>query len=405
MTNLQNKEDNIVYDLELEESENIVLKEISSSNDDKELYVNAHGVTKRRKRRRFKHKKKWQKVITIMNRILFCLIGLILIVGLIGFIVLNVMKSKGKSELLATHENANISSIEEAEALDNGHTVKYNGKTYVYNENLISIVILGIDQSELGTDINGEAGQADAVYIFTYDTESGKCSFVTVSRETMTDIKLYSTEGTPMGFQKAQLCLAYAYGDGKQLSCTNTLDALSKIFYNIPFANYVSLNWDCIGPLTDAIGGVNVKVLEDITTRDNGSFTKGDKVTLTGHDAWLYVKYRNTKYLESNPARLSRQKQFMNAYITKLLPAARNDLSIVTDLYDIASDYMVTNISENQVVYIASEILPNVYSTKDINFYNIDGEILQGDIYAEFYPDETSLYETILTVFYTQVQE
>ena len=399
MTNLQNNENNTdnvqLEDLSTESmnespEENITLEEIHHHGHKKPIKsVSASGKIKYQKDK--KHK--------ILKRVLIGVLIFLLVAVIAVFAAYQISKHLGKKELLAGNKNASIHQINDADSKDDGQTVTYKGEKYRYNENLVSIVFMGVDKSELGSDVVGSAGQADAVYIFTYDTESNQCNLIPVSRETMTEVRVRSVSGSDMKLEKMQLCLAYAYGDGKESSCTNTLEALSRIFYNIPFTNYISLNWDAIGPLNDAIGGIKLKSLNDIHT-DRSTIKKGDNVTLMGNDAWSYVKYRDTSKLTSNVDRLNRQKQYINAYISKFVPMAKSDFSVATNLIDTANEYMYTNITTNKLVYIASEILPSVYSSEDFNFISIDGKIKQGETYAEFYPDETSLYETVLKIFY-----
>lgn len=386
--------------------ENIVLEEVARHHHDNSNYkINSKG--KRRKINPFKRSKHKSghshKKGKLVKRILLGILIFIILALLIGFIAYKISNAKGKKELLTNTENVTINSIADATANDSGQTVIYKGNTYKFNKDLATIVIMGVDKSELSSDVPGDAGQADAVYIFTYDTKTGKCSMIPVSRDTMTEAKLLSVSGKEMGLEKMQLCLSYAYGDGKATSCENTLESLSRIFYNIPFKTYVALNWDSIAPLNDAIGGIDVTSIEDIHN-DYLNISKGDKKTLMGKEAWSYVKYRDTTKLKSNAYRIARQKQYIKAFAEKLIPMAQNDITIVSKLYTTASDYMYTNLTQNKVVYIASEMLPNVYSTKDINFYEIEGTIKMGEKYAEFYPDETSLYETILKVFYIKQQ-
>ncbi|MBR3646494.1 MAG: LCP family protein [Lachnospiraceae bacterium] len=321
-----------------------------------------------------------------------------LITLVLGAIYLFYAREKGKKSLLKGNQDAVISAGLGATTDDNGHTVTYNGNTYKYNTNLASIVILGIDESEL-TNKEGTAGTADAVYIFTFDTKTSKCSLITVNRDTMVDVHLRSKSGKDMGYEKMQLAASYAYGDGRESSCENTMESLSRIFYNIPFNNYVALSWDAIAPLNDKLDGITVKCLEDVHT-SYSDFKKGDTIELHGKDAWSYVKYRNTEILESNPLRLSRQKQYIKAYVDKLLPKVKNDFRFAGQLYDVAKPYMCTTLTRDEVIYIASEIAPSLYSTKDINFVSIDGKITLGGDNAEFTPDEQNLYETILKVFY-----
>lgn len=384
MTNAQN------------DSESIVLEEIEQdNNDNRTLFVSANGKTRYRKRKGRAKKPNIRRVKKILLIILVC----ILVIGFIAFAAYSYLSYKGKKELLDQNKDVVINTIDNAATDNNGHTVVYNGDTYRFNEDLISIVILGVDKSELDAEEYGKAGQADAIYIFTYDTKSGKSTLIPVSRETMTEVKLYSTSGEDMGMETMQLCLSYAYGNGKDTSCQNTIEALSRAFYNIPFSKYIALNWDAIGPLNDVIGGVTLTALEDVKVNRTVIY-KDENVTLMGDDAWAYIKYRDTSKLESNPDRINRQKQYINAYITKLLPLVQNDITLISDLYGTASEYMYSNISRNNLIYLASQVIPNIYSTKDINYVTIEGEIKQGEVYAEFYPDETALYETILKVFY-----
>lgn len=425
MTNLQNKKNNTdsenidvlsssVESTEDSVTEDITLEEIHQHNNNKQIKsVSASGKIRYQKRKKHHYKKHGRHrkhhhgnhhkskntKRKILKRILIGILIFLIVAVMAIFAAYQISKYLGKKELLDKNKNASINTIDGADSDDNGQTVYYKGEKYRYNENLISIVFMGIDKSELDSEMIGKSGQADAIYIFTYDTENEKCSLIPVSRETMTDVRLYSAAGKEMGLETMQLCLAYAYGDGKETSCTNTLASLSRIFFNIPFNTYISLNWDSIAPLNDAIGGVELQALEDIYT-DRSTIQEGDNITLIGNDAWSYVKYRDTSKLESNVDRLNRQKQYINAYISKLIPMAKSDFTVATDLIYTAKEYMCSNITTNQLVYIASEILPTVYSSQDFNFVSIDGKIKQGETYAEFYPDETSLYETILKVFY-----
>jgi anionic cell wall polymer biosynthesis LytR-Cps2A-Psr (LCP) family protein len=378
------------------------IKSVSASGkiryDTKNHHRHHHSKSKRKHSHGSSKKSKGRTLKRILIGILIFL--LIAVIGL--FAAYNISRYLGKKALLKNISNASIDTIDGAESDDDGWIIYYKGHKYRFNDNLISIVFMGIDKSDLDSQLIGTSGQADAIYIFTYDTETEKCSLIPVSRETMTDVRLYSASGAEMELEKMQLCLAYAYGDGKETSCENTLASLSRIFYNIPFSAYVSLNWDSIAPLNDAINGVEVTALENVQT-ESSMIYKNQTVTLMGKDAWSYVKYRDTSRLDSNIDRLNRQKQYINAYISKLIPMAKKDFSVATGLISTANQYMYSNISTNQLVYIVSEILPTVYSAKDFDFVTIDGKIKQGETYAEFYPDETSLYESILKVFYTKI--
>jgi anionic cell wall polymer biosynthesis LytR-Cps2A-Psr (LCP) family protein len=346
-----------------------------------------------------KPKSKKKKIIKI---VLISLISFILITVISAVTVFEVKKHNGKKELLNNgSKEVIIEAPKDTIIEDDGQVVYHKGSKYKYNEDLITIVFMGIDKSELGAESNGQAGQSDAIYILAYDTKKDDYCIIPVSRETMADVRLYSAEGAEMGLEKMQICLAYAYGDGKEKSCENTIASLSKLFFNIPFTNYISMNWDGIAPLNDAIGGVELKVIEDIKTQYTTLY-EGDKVRLKGNDAWSYVKYRNTSILQSNALRLKRQKQYIKEYYSQVRKSVLKDFSVASELLDLSEEYTCSNLSQDQLLYIISEILPTVKNSNDINFINIEGKTKQGEEYAEFYPDDESLYETILKVFYTK---
>ena len=100
------------------------------------------------------------------------------------------------------------------------------------------------------------------------DTKTGKSRLIAISRDTMTDVNVYSDLGNFIGTEKLQLCLAYTYGDGKEKSCENTVRAVSRLFYGMPVAAYAALDLDAITVLTDAVGGVEVPVTKDLTIQN-----------------------------------------------------------------------------------------------------------------------------------------
>ena len=156
-------------------------------------------------------------------------------------------------------------------ACEQGKEVTYQGEKYVYNEDLVSILFLGVDKEafeEGGTVGDGKAGQADALFLLVLDTKTGKSRLIAISRDTMTDVNVYSDLGNFIGTEKLQLCLAYTYGDGKEKSCENTVRAVSRLFYGMPVAAYAALDLDAIAVLTDAVGGVEVTVTKDLTIQD-----------------------------------------------------------------------------------------------------------------------------------------
>ena len=73
-------------------------------------------------------------------------------------------------------------------ACEQGKEVTYQGEKYVYNEDLVSILFLGVDKEafeEGGMVGDGKAGQADALFLLVLDTKTGKNRLIAISRDTM----------------------------------------------------------------------------------------------------------------------------------------------------------------------------------------------------------------------------
>lgn len=329
-------------------------------------------------------------------KILIVLIILILFIAIGLFISFALLRYKGEKALFTT-ESINIETIEGAETPNKGQTVTYNGKTYAFNPYITSILFMGVDKDNfsLEDNIRGTGGQADAIYLLVYNSSTGKIRIISFSRDTMVDINQYTESGKYAGVKRTQLCLAYAYGDGKELSAKNVVISLQRIIFNIPINSYFAMDLSAIKVLNNDIGGVTLTSLDTF-----GPFTKGETITLIGEQAETYIRTRDITILDSNIDRIERQKQYLTAFANQLIPAVQKDFSIPLDLYNDTKDYAITNLDTSKITYLASSIATS-YNGLDI--VNVPGTITSGeeDGKAQFTPDTEKLYELILETFYT----
>ncbi len=289
---------------------------------------------------------------------------------------------------------------------DYQEVIEYNGSKYVYNQDVVAIAFLGVDKRELGLNDNavGTGGQADADIVLTINTKTGKAKAIAVPRDTMVDIDLYSESGIFLRSENMQLCLSYAYGDGKAKSAENTTTSISRILYDVPISKYFALDLNGIKPINDAMGGVTVESLYDFP---NLGIKKGDSVKLTGDLTETYVRQRDMDTVNASLNRTSRQVQYIKAFSAQVIPAVTQDFSVVSRLYETASKYSTTNLSLSNVTYLASLMLSKGITNFDT--VTIEGEMKASDrkdyadfVYAEFYPDEDKLMQLVLDTFYTK---
>lgn len=277
--------------------------------------------------------------------------------------------------------------------------VSYNGKLYKYNDNMRNILLMGIDsEAEAGGHV-----QADVLVLVALDLGSDKMTLINVSRDTVCDFAATDAEGNE-GFITAQLALSYAYGDGGAGSCENTRDAVSNIFYGLPIQGYGAFFIDGIGVLNDVVGGVTLTVIADYpfyAIPGGWRLWDGNEVTLTGDEADMYIRYRLENRVDSNELRMVRQKQYMLALISQAKATILDNPASVLAIYDAVDEYILTDLGLSEISYLASKAAVMDFAGE---LRSVSGELtLNESNEAELRLDETSLFELMLDVFYTEI--
>lgn len=342
---------------------------------------------------RWKSLKKWQRVCIIAVCVL---LALAIILGT----TLAVLVQKGKAALFQGYGSLTLqtASDQTESATQDGKTVVYNGKKYVFNEDVTSVLFMGVDKTNLTkSGTVGKNGQADAIFILAIDTKTGKTTIIPVVRDTMADVDVYSADGNYIASKKEQVCLAYAYGDGGRLSCENTAKAVSRLYYGLPINSYAAIDLNALEILTAQVGGVELQALETLKMSQR-TVTQGQQITLKGKDAVDYIQMRNKETVDSSLLRLRRQQQFIMAFSNKAVAATKKDITTPVKMYQAASGSMVTNIDLAKVSYFASLVVGG--TDFSVSMQKIAGEMKMGESYAEYYMDETAAYQTVLDVFY-----
>lgn len=350
----------------------------------KKRKVKSHSQSTTRKK-----KKRLKKVLLSIGCVFLGLV--LLVVGTYTYLFI-----KGSSELF--EGNYSITAPQGVETQNQGEFVVYNGKTYEYNKNITSILFMGVDKRELEeTEVNGTGGQADVIVLFAFDTKTGKISMINISRDTMTDVTVYSANGGYVGSQEQQLCLAYAYGDGKKTSCENTVNSVKALFYNIPIKSYLALDLDGIAAVNDSIGGVDVTSPETI-----GDFVNGQNYHLEGSLAESFVRSRNHESADANTLRMQRQQVYATQFMNKVISATKEKITTPVDLFNSSSPYTCTNLNPSKILYLAQSVVMSNGMSVEMN--TVPGEAKMGETYAEYYVNESEFYELFLNVFYTPIQ-
>ncbi len=311
----------------------------------------------------------------------------------------SVMQQETTETVIKTEETPDMEKWQEGE-------VSYKGKNYAYNNNIRTYLMMGVDNDEPVAPAENytKGGQSDAMFLLVTDTKKQTLKVISINRNTMTNIRLCDPKGNDLGDFYTQICLQHAFGDGKRLSCTRSVDAVSRLFGNIPVSGYLAMNMGGIPKMNDEIGGVELEVMQDIDfPKQNISLRKNETVTLNGKEAYYYLRGRDTDKFDSASDRLRREEQYILAYMKKLKRLAGDDSSRAVGIYNSISDYLVASVDFTDLI---TELMG--YKFADEDMYTVPGETtmgqpVDGKRYEEYHVDEDKMQELIMRVFYKEI--
>lgn len=315
-----------------------------------------------------------------------CVIAVIIACAAVGFAY---MKHKGEEAMTGAPQ-----------AAEQELTVKYKGHEYMYNDSTVSILFEGIDDESGYTSDGGSC--SDANFLFTMDTSTNKVNIVTVPRDSMCEVDVYNN-GKYQFTTHTNLGLAYAIDADKDTRAQNVAKSVSTIMEGMPVNYYFAMNVHAIEDLADAVGGVKVTALQTIP---GTNIVKGQKINLTGEDAFKYVQYRDVNVAKSALDRQARQDQFIQAFMAK---AKKMSVTQLLKVVKAVSSYSVTNVGAEEMSYLASCFIAGdkasvsmdtLTGTTKTKVYDTDG--LEHE-YIKL--SKKSIHKAVIESYYKQIGE
>lgn len=340
-----------------------------------------------------KHRlRRWQKVLAMVLALI-----LVLVAGFAGSFFF--LRAKGEKNLKTqVPETAESAPEEERE----GIFVTYKGKEYKYNENIINFLCLGIDKDvPIEEKRTGDIeGLADAVLLASVDVEDGLVQLLAIPRDTIVPVKVMDSQGRFDRNENVQITMQYAYGRTAKESCELMTDTVSNLLFRLPIQRYCSINFEAVPTLNDAIGGVDVDVLEDIYG-EHCTLYAGTTEHLEGYEALDYIRWRDEWVAESSMGRLERQKQYMSNYFNQAKDAVKKDLTLPVKVFQELDANMCTNITVEDITYLVPELLDITLDTENIAM--VPGEVVQGEEFEEYHVDDDALKDLVISRYYEEV--
>lgn len=204
------------------------------------------------------------------------------------------------------------------------------------DKNIVNILLLGSDAGAAGPN---DPGRADCIMLCSLNKKTGDVKLISFERGITVSFDVYPYSDI--------LTHTYVWG-GPEL----TLDIIRKYFL-LDVLGYVHVNYDAFITGIDAIGGVDI----ELTEREAGGLNEDlytNAVTknkvhegmnhLDGYDALQYCRLR---FIDSDWHRIERQRNMVQAALTKAKSLSLKELNEVADTM---LPLINTNLSKSDIV-------------------------------------------------------
>lgn len=334
------------------------------------------------------------------RRIVRNIILIILIIIAAAAVLLALLISNGKKSMLH-HNDSHVSmyvpeknaSVREKTSDGKLQQVSYRGKSYRYNSDLISILLIGTGRGQAGSALHNRKA-ATALYLLVMDTQRGTTRLIPISPELKTRVDILGSSGAKTASRTEAVGLAYTHGGSSEKSrCQNTVNAVSRMLYGMPVAAYVRLDMNQVPQINHAVDGVTVSVMENLAETDP-AFTLGNVIRLSDSQAEKYVTVKKTDMADENmdtetPLQ-NRQKQYARAYVRQAFHTVRSNPVSVKDIYHTLHLASATDTRVNDRAYAAYYLLKNGMQTTDMTI----------PVRTNTTVNKKKLYQVVLDVFY-----
>ncbi|MCU4861762.1 LCP family protein [Bacillus cereus] len=205
--------------------------------------------------------------------------------------------------------------------------------------NNVSVLIMGVDESDVRGKEYGEAIRTDALLLATFNKDSKTVKLLSIPRDTYTYI--------PIEKKKDKITHAHAFGsakNGKNGGPQASIDAVEKLM-NVPVDYFVKFNFKSFIKIVDDLGGVDVDVPVEFTEQDSNDNAEAIHLEkgvqkLNGEEALALAR---TRHIDSDAMRGQRQQLVIEAILKKLTSVG--SVTKVGNIIDDINGQFVTNLT------------------------------------------------------------
>ena len=337
-----------------------------------------------------KHRRRSRSGRIIRLSLSVCAVLIVLLIGVVGAQFLD-------SRMSVKVENAGKQMTAHTKDETTAHVFMNN--QWYRKKNMETLLVIGIDEfgEVTGSGSYNNSNQADFMMLFARNTETGESHVIHLNRDTMTDITVLGVTGKAAGTQRAQLTLAYNYGQGQHDSSRNTADAVSRLLYGVSVDHYITVTMDAVPVMNDWAGGVTIEVMDDMTSADS-ALVAGNEIKLTGEQALTYIRSRMGLDDSTNINRMRRQRQYASAWVEASREQLKDENAVIRLVTEM-KDYHHSDCTAQELAGFAGSLGEN----PNAQIHELPGEAVKGETYMEFYADDAGIQQLVLDVFYEAV--
>ncbi|MFC4402962.1 LCP family protein [Gracilibacillus xinjiangensis] len=297
-----------------------------------------------------------------MRRLVFALVLVVFLAGGVGVYAMNLI-NKAEEVVKDSYED---------DGRDDGSLLR-DGAVNPEQDN-ISILFIGIDESDKRLETNQTNQLSDALILATLNSEDHSVKLLSIPRDTYTYV--------PERDRYTKINHAHSYGGPKA-----TIETVEN-FLDVPVDYYVRVNFNAFMDVVDTLGGITVDVPVEIYEQDSRDVANAIHLTpgvqqLDGEEALALAR---TRKIDNDIERGKRQQEIFKAIVKRALSV--DSVLKYDDILEAVGNNMKTNMTFNEM-----QSLIAYAKTGNINMetYTLDGQDSYINNIYYYQVDETSL--------------
>ncbi|WP_374937170.1 LCP family protein [Bacillus clarus] len=245
----------------------------------------------------------------------------------------------------------------------------------------VSILIMGVDESDIREKDYGKATRTDALLLATINKNDKSVKLVSIPRDSRVYIKSRD--------KYDKITHAHVFG-----GVDSTIDTVEN-FLNVPVDYYVKFNFKSFIKIVDSLGGITVDVPVEFTEQNSKDepdaiHLKKGRQHLNGEEALALAR---TRHIDSDYMRGQRQQLVLEAIAQKALSI--NSVNKIGSLLDALDKDLKTNLTFDDMMTITKSTMGSNLNMDKLQVEGTDKYI--GGIYY-YVPNEKSVHDISKTL-------